>query len=52
MHAGGTRYRRAAVDLERAAGGEALLVRGPEAGSQVVSAGAAELFGTEFGAGK
>ncbi len=30
----------------------AILAARPEAGSQVVVAGAAELFGTEFGAGK
>ena len=51
-HLGDGRYRRAAVELERALGEEALLLHGPEPGSQVVRVGAAELFGTEFGAGK
>jgi RND family efflux transporter MFP subunit len=46
-----TRYTRERVEIERAAGEWAVLVRGPTAGSQVVSVGVAELFGTEFGAG-
>ena len=31
---------------------QAVLSRGPAVGTEVVSAGAAELFGTEFGVGK
>lgn len=45
-------YRRAAVDLERQQDGLAVLARGPEPGTQVVTMAAAELFGTEFGSGK
>ncbi len=42
--------RRIAVD--RVAGTAAVLSRGPKPGSQIVTDGAAELFGTEFGVGK
>jgi len=51
-HLGETRYRRVAVELERAQGDEAILVRGPAPGASVVAVGVAELFGTEFGTGK
>jgi membrane fusion protein, heavy metal efflux system len=51
-HLGETRYRRVAVELERALGAEAILVRGPAPGASVVAVGVAELFGTEFGTGK
>lgn len=40
------------VDIARVDGGRAILARGPAAGTVVVTAGVAELFGTEFGAGK
>jgi multidrug resistance efflux pump len=43
------RRRVAVADL---VGADALLERGPEPGTRVVTDGAAELFGTEFGAGK
>jgi cobalt-zinc-cadmium efflux system membrane fusion protein len=45
-------YVRRRVELLYVFGELAVLSRGPEVGSQVVSAGAAELFGTEFGVGK
>ena len=45
-------YARRRVELLYVLGELAVLSRGPEVGSQVVSAGAAELFGTEFGVGK
>ena len=40
------------VEVERVEGASALLARGPAPGARIVTAGAAELFGTEFGAGK
>ena len=43
------RTRVAVVDI---VGEEAVLRQGPPAGTRVVTVGAAELFGTEFGAGK
>ena len=45
-------FARRRVDLARVSGGLASLARGPAAGTRIVTAGAAELFGTEFGAGK
>lgn len=45
-------YRRQRVELLKTEGGKVVLSRGPKAGTKVVAAGAAELFGTEFGAGK
>jgi RND family efflux transporter MFP subunit len=45
-------FARRRVDVRYVAGGEAVLGRGPEAGAEIVATGAAELFGTEFGAGK
>jgi RND family efflux transporter MFP subunit len=45
-------YRRQRVELIQTEGPRVMLARGPSAGTKVVSAGAAELFGTEFGAGK
>lgn len=45
-------FSRRRVELERADGDWAILRRGIKAGSQVVAAGAAELYGTEFGVGK
>jgi multidrug efflux pump subunit AcrA (membrane-fusion protein) len=45
-------YTRRRVELRRTQGEVAVLARGLRAGAEVVTAGAAELFGTEFGAGK
>ena len=45
-------YVRRRVELLHVLEELAILSRGPVAGSKVVSAGAAELFGTEFGVGK
>ena len=49
---GGNRYSRRRVDLDHTAGGQAYLNSGLKSGSQVVSEGAAELWGFEFGTGK
>jgi RND family efflux transporter MFP subunit len=43
-------YSRRRVELRYTLGPRAVLARGPEPGTTVVSVGAAELFGTEFGA--
>jgi len=40
------------VQVSRVAGDRAVLASGPKPGTQVVTDGAAELFGTEFGVGK
>lgn len=40
------------VDLRQVVEAGAVLARGPAPGARIVTAGAAELFGTEFGAGK
>jgi cobalt-zinc-cadmium efflux system membrane fusion protein len=45
-------YRRQRVEFIQNQRSSAILARGLSAGVKVVSAGAAELFGTEFGAGK
>lgn len=45
-------YVRQRVELHYVLEGLAVLSRGPAVGSKIVSAGAAELFGTEFGVGK
>lgn len=45
-------YRRQRVDILQTDGSKTILARGPDLGAKVVSEGAAELFGTEFGAGK
>ena len=45
-------YVRQRVELHHVLDELAVLSRGPAVGSKVVSAGAAELFGTEFGVGK
>ncbi len=45
-------YVRRRVAIKFVEGDEAFLSEGPEAGTEIVVAGAAELFGTEFGAGK
>ncbi|MBC7828849.1 MAG: efflux RND transporter periplasmic adaptor subunit [Chitinophagaceae bacterium] len=40
------------VELQRVDGNMAVLQRGPKPGTKIVTAGAAEIFGTEFGGGK
>jgi hypothetical protein len=45
-------YTRRRVELRRIVGADAILGRGPKPGAKIVTAGAAELFGSEFGAGK
>jgi len=45
-------YSRSRIEVQFVNGDEAILASGPELGSAVVVEGAAELFGTEFGAGK
>jgi RND family efflux transporter MFP subunit len=40
------------VELQRVDGNMAVLQRGPATGTKIVTAGAAEIFGTEFGGGK
>jgi membrane fusion protein, heavy metal efflux system len=48
---GGNAYARRRVLIARHAGDRAVIARGISQGAKVVTAGAAELFGTEFGAG-
>jgi membrane fusion protein, heavy metal efflux system len=48
---GGNAYVRRRVEIARHAGNRAVVRRGIAEGKKVVTAGAAELFGTEFGAG-
>jgi RND family efflux transporter MFP subunit len=48
---GGNAYARRRVQIARHAGDRAVVARGIAEGARVVTAGAAELFGTEFGAG-
>lgn len=48
---GGNAYARRRVQVARHAGDRAVIARGIAPGAKVVTAGAAELFGTEFGAG-
>ena len=48
---GDSAYARRRVQIARHAGGRAVVARGLAEGVKVVTAGAAELFGTEFGAG-
>jgi RND family efflux transporter MFP subunit len=45
-------YARRRVEVRRVVGSLAALARGPAVGAKIVTAGVAELFGTEFGAGK
>ncbi len=45
-------YARRRVEVRRVLNSLAVLARGPAVGAKVVTAGAAELFGTEFGTGK
>jgi RND family efflux transporter MFP subunit len=40
------------IEIRDVVGEVAALIRGPAVGAKIVTAGAAELFGTEFGAGK
>ncbi len=47
-----TKFTRSRVLLEWVEGDKAILSKGPPEDALVVTAGAAELFGTEFGAGK
>ncbi|MDX2201015.1 MAG: efflux RND transporter periplasmic adaptor subunit [Phycisphaerae bacterium] len=46
------KFTRRRVDVRDVIGREAVLARGLPAGARVVTSGAAELFGTEFGVGK
>ena len=48
---GDRKFSRHRVAVRHAVGGSAVLAAGPEPGAEVVVDGAAELFGTEFGAG-
>ena len=48
---GGNAYARRRIQIARHAGDRAVVSRGIGEGAKVVTAGAAELFGTEFGAG-
>lgn len=48
---GGNAYARRRIQIARHAGDRAVVSRGIGEGANVVTAGAAELFGTEFGAG-
>lgn len=52
VHQAPLTYRRQRVELLETAGQIAYLSRGVKAGMNVVTQGAAELFGTEFGAGR
>jgi len=45
-------YARRRIQIERLAGGLAVLATGPAAGTKIVTDGSAELFGTEFMTGK
>jgi len=49
---GPNEFERVRVEVERVQGDLAVLSRGPKAGTPLVIEGTAELFGTEFGAGK
>jgi multidrug efflux pump subunit AcrA (membrane-fusion protein) len=46
------KFARRRVEIRQSAGDVVLLARGPAVGAMVVTVGAAELFGIEFGAGK
>lgn len=45
-------FMRRRIEIRSQSGAKTLVARGIDAGKRVVTAGAAELFGTEFGAGK
>jgi cobalt-zinc-cadmium efflux system membrane fusion protein len=47
-----TEFERVRVEVERVLGDRCVLTRGPKAGTPLVIEGTAEIFGTEFGAGK
>jgi membrane fusion protein, heavy metal efflux system len=49
---GPTTFVRRRIEIRSQIGDKTLITRGIDAGKRVVTAGAAELFGTEFGAGK
>jgi multidrug efflux pump subunit AcrA (membrane-fusion protein) len=49
---GAQAFTRRRVEVRRILGVDAILSRGPKPGAKIVTAGAMELFGTEFGAGK
>jgi cobalt-zinc-cadmium efflux system membrane fusion protein len=49
---GATTFVRRRIEVRSQVGGKTLITRGIDAGKKVVTAGTAELFGTEFGAGK
>lgn len=49
---GAQSYVRRPVEVRYVTAAQAVLARGPAIGAKIVTAGAAELFGTEFGAGK
>jgi len=49
---GATTFIRRRIEIRSQSGDRTLVMRGIAAGQKVVTAGAAELFGTEFGAGK
>jgi len=49
---GATTFVRRRIEIRSQAGAKTLVTRGIDAGKNVVTSGAAELFGTEFGAGK
>ncbi|MCA9072358.1 MAG: efflux RND transporter periplasmic adaptor subunit, partial [Planctomycetaceae bacterium] len=52
VHSGPQEYRRSRILIDYTTDTEAILTYGPDDGTAVVTAGAAELFGTEFGAKK
>lgn len=52
VHSGPQEYKRARIFIDFTTDTEAVLKYGPDAGTEVVTDGAAELFGTEFGAKK
>lgn len=45
-------FKRAAVKVDRITGGKVYLISGPASGTKVVSVGAPELHGVDFGIGK
>ena len=49
VRSGPQQFTRQRVEVQRAAGGQVVVSRGVQAGAEVVTDGAAELFGTEFG---
>ncbi len=48
---GAGKYARRRIDVARFSGDRVVLARGPASGTEIVSIGAAQLFGVEFGAG-